>query len=78
MPKPSDYQMIRQWGTHHGSNNYYIMDQQYAAAEDDAPLNAIYKDTTGVWLTTDNITNCVTRDRLGLDPLPCCAPKEES
>jgi hypothetical protein len=38
-----------------GSYNYYIENEQAQAAEDMAPLNAIYKRESGEWCTADDI-----------------------
>lgn len=74
MPKPSEYIWIKKWGQMAGSLAYYIEDEQGRAADDDAPLNAIYRDLgpggkPGRWRTTDDITVATTRAALGLDPI---------
>ena len=51
MHKPSNYLHLRAWGIRLGSFNSYILQQQYLASEDNAPLNAIYRDTDGSWIT---------------------------
>ena len=56
MPKPEEYKAIAAWGKHLRSFQYYIANEQRKAAEDDAPVNAIYKDMDGSWKTTDVIT----------------------
>lgn len=68
MPKyaAQEYHWIRKWGEYLLSKNYYIKDQQKLAAEDGAPLNAIFKKEDGTWETTDGITSEVTRYYLGL------------
>jgi hypothetical protein len=73
MNKPQDYIYIRKWGAIMGSYEYYIKAQQRQAAEDDAPLNAVYQilPKEGVrsheWATTDDITRPINRERLGLE-----------
>jgi hypothetical protein len=41
--KPKEYIAIRLWGRQMGSYDYYIQMEQQKAAEDNAPLDAIYK-----------------------------------
>lgn len=41
--QPSDYKHIRAWGKKLLSFDYYIEDQQQQAVEDNAPLDACYK-----------------------------------
>lgn len=43
MNHPKDYKHIRAWGKFMGSYEYYIQNQQNEAADDQAPLDAIYK-----------------------------------
>ena len=43
MPTPKEYKHIRAWGLMMGSFEYYIRAQQHTAAEENAPLDAIYK-----------------------------------
>lgn len=42
MPKPEDYMHIMVWGKMLGSHMNYILREQERAAEDNAPLDAIY------------------------------------
>ena len=73
MNKPQDYIYIRRWGAMLGSYEYYIKAQQQQAAEDDAPLNAVYQrlPPEGVrshqWATTDDISRPASRRHLGLE-----------
>lgn len=56
MTKPSDYHAIRLWGQNLGSYEYYIANEQLKAVKDNAPLDAIDKDTdTGVWLCVTDL-----------------------
>lgn len=55
MSKPEDYQAIEVWHRRTGSFQYYIDRMQRKAAEENAPLNAIYfRDDQG-WVTTDDL-----------------------
>lgn len=69
--KPEEYVWIRKWGEMMGSSDYYIEEQQKLAAQDGAPLNAIYAGHNWPkrWETTADITNVDTRAYLGLPPL---------
>lgn len=58
---PMMYTAIECWGQRLGSFNYYIHDQQHAAAEEDAPLTAIYKHQDGHWVTIADIRGEDTR-----------------
>lgn len=69
MPKRNEYPWIVAWGRMLGSYPYYIDQQVAQARHDGAPNTAIYKDSTGTWQTTDDITSELTRHRLGLPPL---------
>ena len=53
--KPTDYIHIMIWGKQLGSFAYYWLQQQEDAANDRAPLNAIYKEANGTWVTVDDI-----------------------
>jgi hypothetical protein len=65
--KPSDYTWIKKWGELMSSSQSYIEFEQQRAAEDNAPIKAIYKDImTGKWRTCDDITNVQTKRLLGL------------
>lgn len=44
------YRVIRVWGHYLGSFDYYIQTEQRKAAEEDAPLDALYKDSGGPWV----------------------------
>jgi len=70
MPKPEEYVWIKKWGELVVSGRSYIRDQQHLAAEDAAPLDAIYARQGGGWATLDDVTGANTRARLGLPPLP--------
>jgi hypothetical protein len=65
-----DYPYIRKWGTYAGSLPSYVDEQVARARETGAPQNAVYEihdnGPTGVWRTTDNITNPAARRFLGL------------
>jgi hypothetical protein len=58
--KPSEYLYILAWGKMLGSNSSYIKMLQEDAAEDNAPLDAIYK-ADGRWKTFDGVTNEETK-----------------
>lgn len=48
--KPTDYKGILLWGRLLASYSAYIMGQQELAAQENAPIDAIYKDcSTGEW-----------------------------
>jgi hypothetical protein len=50
-PNPKAYKAIRLWGENLGSYEYYIENQQRRAAEDGAPVDAIYfNDTLKRWM----------------------------
>ena len=59
MTKSSDYKHIALWGTMMGSFPEYISGQQDEAAEDNAPLDAIYK-REGKWEVFSEVTNADT------------------
>jgi hypothetical protein len=60
--KPSEYKHIRAWGAMMHSFEYYISDQQERAAQDNAPLDAIFKDhDDGHWHTYSGVDNQDTR-----------------
>ena len=61
MSKPSEYVWIKRWGKHLGSFDYYIQNQQALAAEENAPVDAIYKDDDGNWRRIGQVTNIHTR-----------------
>lgn len=58
--KPTDYKHIKAWGQFMGSYDSFIEMEQFNAAADDAPLNAIYK-SGDKWYTFDEIENEETR-----------------
>jgi hypothetical protein len=56
MPKPSDYKYVRAWNKMMGSYEYHIRSQQRLAADDNAPLDALYKrHGTGVWVCASEL-----------------------
>lgn len=68
MTSPADYRFIRHWETYMGSIENYIIEQQYYAMADGAPLTAIYKrpefieeDPNKGWRIIEDITSHVTR-----------------
>ena len=58
------YIYIRAWGILLGSFEYYIRQEQAKAFQENAPENAIYKDSEGVWHTFDTIQREDTKQRL--------------
>ena len=60
MPKPSEYLHLRAWGMMMGSYEYYIKAQQELAAEENAPLTSMYKNSDGIWQTYESITRADT------------------
>ena len=60
--KPTEYLDIMIWGKGMGSFAYYWLQRQELAAQERAPLNAIYKDVNGVWVTADDITAKETKE----------------
>ncbi len=56
MPAPKDYKHIRAWGEYMGSFEYYIKQQQEKAAEDNAPIDAIYE-REGRWFRFSEVVN---------------------
>jgi hypothetical protein len=72
MPKPSSYRHVAAWGQMMNSAGYYIKEKQEEAAQDDAPLDAIYKlhgeDTKNGklrWILFSEVTNPDTRWVMG-------------
>lgn len=63
MRTPNEYKHIKAWGVYMGSYRYYITCEQEEAAEDNAPVNAIYKHN-GRWKTVDDITDEVLRNTI--------------
>ena len=60
--KPEEYRHIAAWGRLLGSFVYYVEGQQRQAAEEGAPLDAIYRDhATREWRTMRDVTNDRTR-----------------
>jgi hypothetical protein len=43
MPKPEEYIGIQAWGAQMGSFAYYIREEQAKAAEDNAPIDSIFR-----------------------------------
>jgi hypothetical protein len=66
----TDYPYIRAWGRLVGAAANYIDRQIARARYERAPSNAVYRNTNGQWLTTDDILLPDTRAALGLAPLP--------
>lgn len=67
---PSEYLMIEKWNQLMGAHAAHARTQQEVAANDGAPLNAIYKSIKGSrWVTTDEVMDAETRGFLGLPPL---------
>jgi hypothetical protein len=65
MAEPKDYKHIRAWGNSLRSYEYYIFGEQTKAAEDNAPLNAIYySDREERWYTADEIVAPETREEI--------------
>jgi len=56
MNKPEDYKAIGLWGAFMHSFSYYVEFQQILAAENDAPLDAIYKSSAGEWRTIRDLS----------------------
>ncbi len=67
--QPHEYRLIALW--HASSYAYYVMDLQRQAAQDGAPLDAVYWDDkgSGRWVTGSEIKEATARARLGLTPL---------
>lgn len=61
MPSPHEYKHIAAWGKLLGSKQYYINAEQRAAAEQNAPLTAIYKHN-GRWITIDDCVVTTQRE----------------
>jgi len=51
-----EYTFIRAWGLMLGSQFYYIRSEQERASVNGAPLNAVYRNDDGYWVTTDNLS----------------------
>ena len=49
--QPHEYLHLRAWSIRLASFDNYIHQQQEIAAMDNAPLNAIYRDVDGTWIT---------------------------
>lgn len=69
MYQPQSYKAIEVWGHRLGSYMFYIHDQQRRAAEENAPLTAIYKHQDGSWVTIADITNLDTREEVMEDTM---------
>lgn len=63
MNKPQDYKYIWAWGKLLMSFDYYIEMEQQKAAEDKAPLTAVYK-KDDKWQTFEEIESVATKERL--------------
>lgn len=61
---PIMYTAIECWGKRLGSFGFYIHGQQRTAAEEDAPLTAIYKRYDGHWVTIADIKSEETRSEM--------------
>lgn len=59
--RPEDYRHIRAWGRFMQSFEYYIVGEQKRAAEDNAPLDAIYKHSDGHWVRATDIESPYVR-----------------
>jgi hypothetical protein len=56
MREPKEYKYIAAWGRELGLFSYYIVNEQHKAAEQNAPLTAIYYDDRAKhWVTFDEI-----------------------
>jgi hypothetical protein len=64
MNNPSDYRAIAIWGKVCASFDYYIRDEQYRAAADNAPYDAIFKSVGGDWVTVDEIKNTELKEEI--------------
>jgi len=67
VPKPQEYVWIEKWGKMLGLAPYHIADEQQRAADDHAPLDALYEEEPGKWRTTDDLGG-EERVALGLPP----------
>lgn len=59
---PSDYKLIVMWNP--TSYAYYIKAQQTLAAQDQAPLDSLYKNNEGKWVRLGDIANVELRNEL--------------
>ena len=50
-PRKPPYPDVAAWGRHLGSRDFYIEKQVAQAVVDGAPMDAIFKDSDGVWHT---------------------------
>ena len=55
MARPKDYKAIAIWGYRLHSFSPYIRRQQELACEENAPIDAIYKQADGTWQTVSGI-----------------------
>lgn len=55
--KPAEYKAIAVWHRRTGSFSSYIQRQQEDAADDGAPLDAIYKRESGEWARLSEVQN---------------------
>jgi hypothetical protein len=59
--KPNQYKHIWVWGRMMSSDVQYIHDEQVRASEDNAPIDAIYKNQEGVWQRFADVTDPHTK-----------------
>ncbi len=62
--KPHEYVCIVAWGRRMGSFNYYITAEQKRAAEEGAPITAIYRNNDGTWSTAEEIKDPIHRKNI--------------
>lgn len=62
----SKYACIALWGRELRSFPNYIHAEQLRAEADNAPLTAIYKDSSGIWKVLEDIENAPLRKELTL------------
>jgi hypothetical protein len=61
--QPNQYKAIALW--HRTSYQYYIADVQNQAAKENAPLTAVFKNSsTGEWECVEDINNSAERKRI--------------
>lgn len=66
---PNEYILIEKWGHMLGTYDNYIKCQQELAAQEGAPLDALYKtETDNQWHTSDEVVSPLMRRFLGLPP----------
>jgi hypothetical protein len=57
---PAAYEWVERWGQHLGSHTAFIREQQRLAAHEGAPVDAIYRDSSGAWRTLADVSNAST------------------